>query len=71
MGSPPRIVYFPHPNVTPETEVEVLANIYRFAIRAYEERKAAEKHDGDEGGEGAEAIEHGRTEGILSEEGSP
>ncbi len=68
MGSPPRIVYSPHPNATPETEVEVLANIYRFVIRAHEERKAVEKNGG---GEEAEADEHGRTEGVVSEERCP
>ena len=30
--SSPRITYTPHPDATPEAELEALANIYRFVL---------------------------------------
>ncbi len=34
MISTPRITYAPWPDVTPETELSVLANVYRFVLKS-------------------------------------
>jgi hypothetical protein len=58
----PNVRYVQHPGITREAEVETLAHIYDFVIRAYEKRNAAET---DNGSEGEEAAERNRT-GIAT-----
>jgi hypothetical protein len=38
----PRITYTPRPDATPEAEVNVLANVYRFTLDCHAKKKAAE-----------------------------
>jgi hypothetical protein len=38
----PRIVYVPHPEVTPESELSVLANVYAYLIKTHDSKKVAE-----------------------------
>ena len=40
--SNPRITYTPHPDASPESELEVLANIYAYLIRNHDSKRAAE-----------------------------
>lgn len=35
MTSTSRITYAPRPSVTPETELSVLANVYRFVLKSH------------------------------------
>jgi hypothetical protein len=63
-GSLPRIVYTPHPDVTSETETEILASVYRYVLQCHERREAAGKVGGDENVPGA-----GRAGELLSKAG--
>ena len=57
-GSPsdaPRIVYTPHPEATPESEAQALANVYRFILECARRKKAAEAGDYGQGTGGEEA----------------
>jgi hypothetical protein len=36
----PRIVYVPRPDVTPESELSVLANVYAYLIKSCHSKKA-------------------------------
>src|SRR5829696_9556657 len=64
--SDPTIRYVPCPDATSEAEVETLARIFDFVIRACESREAAETADGSEGeGEAGQ----GHTEGHAAEKG--
>jgi hypothetical protein len=38
----PRIVYVPRPDVTPESELSVLVNVYAYLIRNHDSKRAAE-----------------------------
>jgi hypothetical protein len=38
----PRITYLPHPDATPESELEVLANVYAYLIKTHISKRAAE-----------------------------
>jgi hypothetical protein len=58
----PNVRYIQRADTTVEAEVETLAHIYDFVIRAYEKRNAAET---DNGSEGEEAAERNRT-GIVT-----
>jgi hypothetical protein len=40
--SSPRIIYTPRPDVTPDAEVNVLANVYRFILDCHAKKAAAE-----------------------------
>ena len=40
--SDPRITYTPHPDASPESELDVLANIYAYLIRTRDSKRAAE-----------------------------
>jgi hypothetical protein len=40
--SNPRITYTPHPDASPESELDVLANIYAYLIRTHDSKRAAE-----------------------------
>jgi hypothetical protein len=40
--SSPRIIYTPRPDVTPDAEVNVLANVYRFILDCHAKKMAAE-----------------------------
>jgi hypothetical protein len=53
-----RIGYVPHPDSSPESEAEVLANVYAFILEAYESRKAAEASSGEDDAKGGD-NEHG------------
>jgi hypothetical protein len=48
MSNPPRIVYRQHPNVSPEDELNVLANVYAFIIRTHEAKAAEASGDRDD-----------------------
>ena len=37
----PRIVYIPRPDVTPESELSVLANVYAYLIQSHHTKRAA------------------------------
>ena len=39
MTSTARITYAVHPDVAPETELSVLANVYRFVLKSHETTK--------------------------------
>ena len=39
MSDPSRIAYVPRPDATPEGEIETLADVYSFILRAAQERK--------------------------------
>jgi hypothetical protein len=54
----PHIAYVSHPDSSPESEAEVLANVYAFILEAYENRKAAEASSGEDNAEGG-GNEHG------------
>jgi hypothetical protein len=47
-----RLVYTPHPDVTSETEAAALARVYRYILRCYEDKKAAEAAGAPEAAEG-------------------
>jgi hypothetical protein len=64
--SDPTIHYTPRPNATSEAEIETLAHIYDFAIRAYEKWNAAETEDGHVG---EEEAGQGHTQGHAPEKG--
>ena len=36
------ITYTPHPDASPESELDVLANIYAYLIRTHDSKRAAE-----------------------------
>jgi len=38
----PRIYYTARPDVTPESELRVLANVYAYLIKTHDSKKAAE-----------------------------
>jgi hypothetical protein len=38
----PRIVYVPRPDVTPESELSVLANVYAYLIKTRDSKKVTE-----------------------------
>jgi hypothetical protein len=40
--SNPQITYTPHPDASPESELDVLANIYAYLIRTHDSKRAAE-----------------------------
>jgi hypothetical protein len=40
--SNPRITYTPHPDASPESELDVLATIYAYLIRNHDSKRAAE-----------------------------
>ena len=44
----PKVVYRPHPNATSETELSVLAAVYRFILNRHVEKKAAGISGGEE-----------------------
>ena len=44
----PRMTYTPRPDATPEAEVNVLANVYRFILDCLAKKEAAEP-DGRDG----------------------
>jgi hypothetical protein len=48
------IVYVPHPDATPESEAEALAQAYRYILRCHEEKKAAEAGGGKDAAEGGD-----------------
>ena len=60
----PSLFYVPREDATPEGKLATLAAVYAFILECHENRKAAEKTDGDEGGE---AAEHKRAEGTAPE----
>jgi hypothetical protein len=39
--SSPRIIYTPHPDATPQDELNVLANVYRFVVDWHAKTEAA------------------------------
>jgi hypothetical protein len=39
----PRIIYTPHPDATPQAELNVLANVYRFILGCHAKKKAADE----------------------------
>jgi hypothetical protein len=51
----PRLVYTPHPGATPESEAQVLANVYGFILECVQRRKAAKAGDEGENSGGEEA----------------
>ena len=53
------IRYTPRPDITRETEVECLANVYAALLRFHENRKATETGEHDDG---EEAADHARAE---------
>jgi hypothetical protein len=55
--SNPRIVYTPHPNATPETELSALAAAYRFILDCHAKKKATSPGGPDD----AEDMENDRT----------
>jgi hypothetical protein len=38
----PRVIYAPRPDATPEAEVDMLANVYRFILDCHAKKEAAE-----------------------------
>ena len=60
----PDVRYVQRADTAVEAEVETLAHIYDFVIRAYEKWNAAETEDGHVG---EEAAEHGHAEGVAPE----
>jgi hypothetical protein len=46
--SSPRITYTPRPDATPEPELNVLANVYRFILDCYAKKMAPEPDGRDE-----------------------
>ena len=40
--SNPQITYTPHPDASPESELDVLANIYAYLIRTHDSKRAPE-----------------------------
>lgn len=46
--SNPKIIYTPRADATPETELQALANVYRFILDCHEKNKAAEAHGGED-----------------------
>ncbi len=59
-----RIIYIPHPNVTPEREAAVLAAVYSFVLRAHENKKKAVPADGPDDAKGSN--EHDRATESIS-----
>jgi hypothetical protein len=45
MSNPP-IVYTPHPDATPEGELNALANVYRFVLDCHHAKKEATRPGG-------------------------
>jgi hypothetical protein len=48
----PRITYTPLPDVTPDAELNVLANVYRFILDCYAKKMAAEPAPEPDGRDG-------------------
>jgi hypothetical protein len=44
----PRITYISHPDATPEAELNVLANVYRFILDCHAKKIAAEPDSCDD-----------------------
>ena len=47
-----RITYTPRPDVTPDAELNVLANVYRFILDCHAKKKAAEPSPEPDGRDG-------------------
>jgi hypothetical protein len=47
-----QVVYAPHPDATPEAELNVLANVYRFILDRHAKEKAAEPAPEPDGRDG-------------------
>jgi hypothetical protein len=60
--SEPRIEYRPHPDATPEAEVQALAAVYAFILKCHEQKKAA-----DAVGDDADRPEDGHRGDPLEE----
>jgi len=56
MGSP-QITYAPRPDVSPETEVSALANVYRFILNASKVKAAGSNGNNDANPERQDAVE--------------
>ena len=48
----PRITYTSRPDATPEAELNVLANVYRFILGCHAKKKAADEHGGENDAKG-------------------
>ena len=48
MSSDLRINYLPHPDATPQSELEALTAVYSFLIQSHENRKAAATGGGND-----------------------
>jgi hypothetical protein len=42
MSDTPSVVYVPHPSATPESELDVLANVYAYLIKTHDSKNVAE-----------------------------
>ena len=47
-----RVTYTPRPDATPETEIQVLAEVYRFVLDCHKSKTAAESTGGQDDANG-------------------
>ena len=59
-----RIIYTPHPDATPEGELNALATVYSFVLQRHEEKKKAVCGDGPSDAKGVN--EHDRATQSIS-----